>query len=90
MLKIQQEGANGTPESAQFPREAAMAFYPRKTNDPLIALKAIVEQNPRAGSEKLLALFEAQVHDDNALQKTVIAQVFAATLLSLSNKTPSG
>jgi hypothetical protein len=61
-----------------------MVFSPRKTADPLVALKAIVDQNPRAGSAKWLALFEAQVYDDRSLHKNVITQAFAHSLGQLN------
>jgi hypothetical protein len=66
-----------------------MVFSAPRTSDPLVALKAIIDQNPGAGSEKLLALFEAVVYDDNSLRKAVIAQAFSAALLSLSNQSPT-
>jgi hypothetical protein len=67
-----------------------MAFCPRRTSDPLVAVKDIVEKNPRAGSEKWLALFEAVVYDDNSLRKNLIKQAFASALLTLSEGRGSG
>jgi hypothetical protein len=53
-----------------------MAFYPPRTADPVLALKSIVEQHPRADSQKLLSIFTACVHDSAPLARATIERAF--------------
>jgi hypothetical protein len=59
-------------------------FRGREVDDPRVVIETIVSKCPQGGSEKWLRVFAAVAAERPALRQMIIAQVFTATLLSLS------